>query len=88
MNFRWATLIRDRYDDYDGFVILHGTDTMAYSASALSFMLNARRYAPELCEAVTFIVPAAAAVTVPNVPNVPKAIITASSTETNPVKRM
>ena len=35
-----ATLIRDRYDDYDGFVILHGTDTMAYSASALSFMLD------------------------------------------------
>ncbi|MCR5071122.1 MAG: type I asparaginase [Bacteroidales bacterium] len=35
-----AQLIRDRYDDYDGFVILHGTDTMAYSASALSFMLE------------------------------------------------
>jgi len=33
-------LIRDKYDDYDGFVILHGTDTMAYSASALSFMLE------------------------------------------------
>lgn len=37
---RLAELIRDRYDDYDGFVILHGTDTMAYSASALSFMLD------------------------------------------------
>lgn len=35
-----AELIRDRYDDYDGFVVLHGTDTMAYSASALSFMLD------------------------------------------------
>ena len=35
-----AGLIRDRYDRYDGFVILHGTDTMAYSASALSFMLD------------------------------------------------
>ena len=35
-----AELIRDRYDRYDGFVILHGTDTMAYSASALSFMLD------------------------------------------------
>ncbi|MBQ8061177.1 MAG: type I asparaginase [Bacteroidales bacterium] len=35
-----ATLIKDRYDDYDGFVVLHGTDTMAYSASALSFMLE------------------------------------------------
>ena len=35
-----ATIIRDRYDDYDGFVVLHGTDTMAYSASALSFMLE------------------------------------------------
>ena len=37
---RLAEIIRDRYDDYDGFVILHGTDTMAYSASALSFMLE------------------------------------------------
>ena len=35
-----AEIIRDRYDDYDGFVILHGTDTMAYSASTLSFMLE------------------------------------------------
>ncbi|EEX36764.1 cytoplasmic asparaginase I [Vibrio metschnikovii] len=32
--------IRDNYDNYDGFVILHGTDTMAYTASALSFMLE------------------------------------------------
>jgi len=37
---RLAELIRDRHDDYDGFVILHGTDTMSYSASALSFMLD------------------------------------------------
>ena len=35
-----ANLIKDRYDEYDGFVVLHGTDTMAYSASALSFMLE------------------------------------------------
>lgn len=35
-----AVLIKNRYNDYDGFVILHGTDTMAYSASALSFMLE------------------------------------------------
>ena len=35
-----ASLIQDRYDYYDGFVILHGTDTMAYSASTLSFMLE------------------------------------------------
>lgn len=35
-----ASLIQRKYDDYDGFVILHGTDTMAYSASALSFMLK------------------------------------------------
>ena len=28
------------YDQFDGFVILHGTDTMAYTASALSFMLE------------------------------------------------
>ena len=33
-------LIEERYDEYDGFVILHGTDTMAYSASALSFMIE------------------------------------------------
>ena len=32
--------IEENYDKYDGFVILHGTDTMAYSASALSFMLE------------------------------------------------
>lgn len=39
----WADLcqiILKNYDKYNGFVILHGTDTMAYSASALSFMLN------------------------------------------------
>ncbi|MDE7375044.1 MAG: asparaginase, partial [Odoribacter sp.] len=39
----WAELCRiilENYDKYNGFVILHGTDTMAYSASALSFMLN------------------------------------------------
>lgn len=35
-----AGLIADRYDTYDGFVILHGSDTMAYTASALSFMLK------------------------------------------------
>ncbi len=35
-----AELIHERYEDYDGFVVLHGTDTMAYSASALSFMLE------------------------------------------------
>lgn len=35
-----ASLIEERYDSYDGFVILHGTDTMAYSASALSFMIE------------------------------------------------
>ena len=35
-----AHTIKDNYDDYDGFVILHGTDTMAYTASALSFMLE------------------------------------------------
>jgi len=35
-----ARVIRDAYDDYDGFIVLHGTDTMAYSASTLSFMLK------------------------------------------------
>lgn len=35
-----ARLISEQYDRYDGFVVLHGTDTMAYTASALSFMLE------------------------------------------------
>lgn len=35
-----AETIYEKYDSYDGFVVLHGTDTMAYSASALSFMLE------------------------------------------------
>ena len=35
-----ATMIEEHYSDYDGFIILHGSDTMAYSASALSFMLE------------------------------------------------
>lgn len=40
---RWTELshiIADHYEDYDGFVVLHGTDTMAYTASALSYMLE------------------------------------------------
>lgn len=36
---RLARIVADRYNAYDGFVILHGTDTMAYTSSALSFML-------------------------------------------------
>ena len=32
--------IKSHYDDYDGFVVLHGTDTMAYTSSALSFMFE------------------------------------------------
>ena len=35
-----ARAINDNYNDYDGFVVLHGTDTMAYTASALSFMIE------------------------------------------------
>jgi L-asparaginase len=37
---RIAKTIKDNYNNFDGFVILHGTDTMAFSASALSFMLE------------------------------------------------
>ena len=37
---KMAEIIEESYDDFDGFVILHGTDTMAYTASALSFMLE------------------------------------------------
>ena len=39
----WVKIAQDikkKYKEYDGFVILHGTDTMAYTASALSFMLE------------------------------------------------
>ncbi|MCU0475246.1 MAG: asparaginase [Anaerolineae bacterium] len=39
----WLEIARDieaHYDDYDGFIVLHGTDTMAYTASALPFMLE------------------------------------------------
>jgi len=35
-----AEIIENNYTNYDGFVILHGTDTMAYTASAFSFMLE------------------------------------------------
>ncbi len=35
-----ARVIEDNYEQVDGFVVLHGTDTMAYTASALSFMLG------------------------------------------------
>ncbi|WP_091397720.1 asparaginase [Flavobacterium noncentrifugens] len=35
-----ATIIENNYHDFDGFVVLHGSDTMSYSASALSFMLE------------------------------------------------
>ncbi len=35
-----AKLIKDNYNDHDGFLILHGSDTMAFTASALSFMLE------------------------------------------------
>ncbi|MGB1261282.1 MAG: asparaginase [Cognaticolwellia sp.] len=37
---RIADDIKQHYDDFDGFVVLHGTDTMAYTSSALSFMLE------------------------------------------------
>ena len=39
----WMKIVRiiaDNYQKYDGFVVLHGTDTMSYTASALSFMLE------------------------------------------------
>lgn len=37
---KMASIIYKHYNDFDGFVVLHGTDTMAYSAAALSFMLD------------------------------------------------
>ena len=35
-----SEVIRENYNRFDGFIVLHGTDTMAYSASAMSFMLQ------------------------------------------------
>lgn len=35
-----ASIVEENYSKYDGFVVLHGTDTMAYTASAISFMLS------------------------------------------------
>ena len=35
-----AAAVRQNYDRYDGFVITHGTDTMAYTAAALSYMIQ------------------------------------------------
>lgn len=43
MPHHWLKMVRtieDNYNKYDGFVILHGTDTMSYTASALSFMIE------------------------------------------------
>lgn len=40
---KMARIIAENYADYDGFVVLHGSDTMAFSASALSFMLQGLR---------------------------------------------
>ncbi len=37
---KMAVVIEENYIDFDGFVVLHGSDTMSYSASALSFMLE------------------------------------------------
>lgn len=45
---RIARRVQDALDSYDGIIITHGTDTMAYSASALSFMLQ------NLCKSVVF----------------------------------
>lgn len=35
-----AAAIRENYDDYDGFVVCHGTDTMAYTAAVLSYLIQ------------------------------------------------
>jgi lysophospholipase len=35
-----ATKIEENYEDYDSFILLHGTDTMGFTGSALSFMLE------------------------------------------------
>ncbi len=40
IRFQIAKDIKECYEMFDGFVVLHGTDTLAYTASALSFMLE------------------------------------------------
>ena len=45
-----AQAIREQYDRYDGFVISHGTDTMAYTAAALSYLIQGTRAGNELQE--------------------------------------
>lgn len=35
-----ASMVKDNYKNFDAFIILHGTDTLAYTASSLSFMLE------------------------------------------------
>ncbi|MFT4832541.1 MAG: L-asparaginase, partial [Psychroserpens sp.] len=35
-----ASIIEEHYENYDGFVVLHGSDTMSYTSSALSYMLE------------------------------------------------
>jgi L-asparaginase len=45
---KMAKIIEENYSKFDGFVVLHGSDTMSYSASALSFMLE------DLCKPVIF----------------------------------
>lgn len=35
-----ANLIRTRYDEFDGFIVIHGTDTMSYAAAALSYLIQ------------------------------------------------
>lgn len=40
---RLASIVEENYEKFDGFVVLHGSDTMAYTASALSFMLQGLR---------------------------------------------
>ena len=42
-----AAIIRDNYARYDGFVVLHGTDTMSYTASALTYMLQTYKLTTE-----------------------------------------
>ena len=38
-----AAIVEKKYDYYDGFVICHGTDTMAYTAAALSYLIQYNR---------------------------------------------
>ena len=56
---RIASVIADRYEDFDGFVVLHGTDTMAYTASVIPGYRNTTDTASSMASAAASVPPVA-----------------------------